>query len=307
MQLNPRQLEAFQKVMLTGSMTTAAELLKVSQPAVSRLIRDLEDTLSFRLFRREGNRLIPGAEAQRLFREVDRFYQGMGQIERVAHDLKAARTGTLRVGAITSLGLDFMNEGIRRFTQSHPDVVISLDVRHTLGILELAAANQIDIGYVGYMGTEYPGVDTIQQRSMPAVCVVPRTHSLARKRTVLLADLQGEKLISLSKNSPLRMRLDMALEAAGVTCLRPIETTFAYAACGMVARGLGITVSDPFTTSYLRDSSIVSRPINPPLPFAFSVVLPSHQLRSRVVQDFIFLVDELLNERMKSGETSEVS
>lgn len=67
MELNPRQLDAFRKVMLTGSMTVAAERLQVSQPAVSRLIKDLEKTIGIRLFRREGNRLIPGAEAQVLF------------------------------------------------------------------------------------------------------------------------------------------------------------------------------------------------------------------------------------------------
>src|SRR5476649_2047572 len=84
MQLNPRQLEAFRKVMVTGSMTIAAEMLKISQPAVSRLIKDFEQTLQVRLFRREGNRLIPGAEARRLFSEVDRFYQGIERVERVA-------------------------------------------------------------------------------------------------------------------------------------------------------------------------------------------------------------------------------
>lgn len=293
MSINPRQLEAFRKVMLTGSMTIAAELLHISQPAVSRLIRDLEEAISIRLFRREGNRLIPGAEAQRLFREVDRFYQGMEQIERVAQDLKAVRTGMLRIGSLTSLGLNFLSEGISRFSQSRPEVVISLEVRPTLGILELAAANQIDVGYVGFMGTEYPGVEIVKQRDFSAVCVLPTGHPLAQKHEVHLTDLEGEKLISLGKNSPLRLRLDLALEAAGVVCARPIETSFAHTACSMVAKGLGITISDPFTTSYLSDESVAIRPLFPVIPFAFSMVFPAHQPRSKATLDFASLMEEL--------------
>jgi len=301
MQLNPRQLEAFRTVMLTGSMTTAAELMKISQPAVSRLIRDLEEAIAIRLFRREGNRLLPGAEAQRLFREVDRLYVGMEHIERVAQDLKTVRTGTLRIGSLTSLGLDFLSEGISRFTQSRPEVFVSLDVRPTLGVLELASANQIDVGYIGFIGADYPGVNITQERSLPAVCVLPRKHALARSSVVTLADLNGERLISLGKNSPLRMRLDLALEAAGVTCQRPIETTFAHSACSLVARGLGVAISDPFTAAYFRHPEVVTRPLSPELPFTFSTILPAHQPRPKTVDDFVSIMNTLFDEVKKSG------
>lgn len=295
MQLNPRQLEAFRKVMVTGSMTIAAELMKVSQPAVSRLIKDLETTLGIRLFRREGNRLIPGAEAQRLFREVDRFYQGMEQIEQVAQDLKSVRIGTLRIVSIRTLGSSFLSESIRRFSLARPGVIVSLDVRSSLDVLQLAAANQMDIGFIGYMDTEYPGVDVFPYPSVPAVCVLPRGHLLARKKSIHITDLQDQRLISLSKNSALRMRLEMALDAAGVTCQRPINTTLAHSACSMVAAGLGLTVADPLTATQLRDPSVVCRPLVPSVPFQFAMVLPAHQPRSKVVNDFIRVVKEVFD------------
>lgn len=280
--------------MVTGSMTIAAELLKISQPAVSRHIRDLEATLGIRLFRREGNRLIPGAEAQRLFREVDRFYQGIEQVERVAQDLKSVRVGTLRVASISALGFTVVAEGLRRYADVRPGVMTSLDVRPSLGILELAAANQIDIGFVGIMTAEYPGVAVLQHPSVPAVCVLPRGHALARKKTVQISDLQGESLISLSRNSPLRMRLEMALDVASVTCPRPMDTTHAYVACRMVAGGLGMAVVDPFTAGSLRDPAVVCRPLMPIVPFEFSIVLPAHQPRSKVVDDFMQVMKSVL-------------
>jgi DNA-binding transcriptional LysR family regulator len=295
MELNPRQLEAFRKVMLSGSMTMAAELLKISQPAVSRLIKDLEKTLGLRLFRREGNRIIAGAEAQQLFREVDRYYHGLEQVERVADDLKSARIGTLRIASMHTLGLSLLSEGVRRFSLARPGLAISLDVRNSLGILELTAAHQIDIGFVQMVGTDYPGVDTIALPSVASVCVLPRGHRLARKKAVQIADLQGESLISLSRNSPFRMRLELAMETAGVQCRRSVDTTLAHVACGMVAGGLGITVVDPFTATRWRDTAIVFRPLLPAVPFELCMVFPAHQPRSIVVKDFIQVMKELID------------
>lgn len=295
MELNPRQLEAFRHVMVTGSMTVAAEHLKVSQPAVSRLVKDLEKTLGIRLFRREGNRLIPGAEAQRLFREVDRFYLGMEQVERVAQDLKSVRTGTLRVASMHTLGLSVLSEGVRRFSLARPGVDISLDVRPSLGILELTAAHQIDVGFVQMLGTEYPGVSVFPLPSVAAICVLPRGHHLVRRKIVRVTDLQGESLISLSRNSPMRMRIEAALETAGVSCKRSVDSTLAHVACSLVAGGLGVTIVDPFTANNLRDPKIVCRPFTPTIPFEFSMVLPAHQPRSKVLDDFIQVMKRLFD------------
>lgn len=281
--------------MVTGSMTIAAELLNISQPAVSRLIKDLENTLALKLFRREGNRLIPGAEAQRLFQEVDRFYQGMEQIEKVAQDLKSVRIGTLRIASMSSLGLSLLCEGVKRFSVIRPGVVTSLEVINSLGVLELASARQIDIGFVHSISSEYPGVIVMPLPSYAAVCVLPRNHVLAPKSTVQIADLNGESLISLGNNNPMRLRLERALDASGVKCHRLIETTLAHAACSMVSRGLGITVVDPFTAAHLSDSNLVSRPLLPTVPFGLSIVLPAHQPRSIVVKDFMAVMKELFD------------
>ncbi len=298
MHLNPRQLEAFRAVMVTGSMTLAAEMMKISQPAVSRLIRDLEQTLQLRLFRREGNRLIPGAEAQRLFTEVDSFYQGMARVERVARDLNTVRTGTLRIASMHALGLSVVMEGVRLYSRDRPGVAVSVDVRHSLSILELASANQIDLGFVQIIGTEHPGVDIIPFPNMHAVCVLPSKHRLSRKKVIAISDLHGERLISLSRNSPLRMRIEMALDAEGVVCERPVETSLANAACSMVSGGLGLTLCDPFTATYSKYPGVVRRKVEPAIPFEFSMVLPAHQPRSKVVNDFMQVMNELFNKEI---------
>nr|WP_233278980.1 LysR family transcriptional regulator [Agrobacterium radiobacter] len=73
--IQSRQLEAFRAVMLTGGMTSAANLVRITQPAISRLIRDLEEEIGISLFERTGNRLRPTREAGILFKEVSRHFK----------------------------------------------------------------------------------------------------------------------------------------------------------------------------------------------------------------------------------------
>ncbi|MBH5388541.1 methyl-accepting chemotaxis protein [Bradyrhizobium diversitatis] len=115
MQMNPRQIEAFRAVMLTGSMSVAAEMLKITQPAVSRLIKDLEADMKLLLFRREGNRLVPSHEATILFTEVDRFYVGMDRIAKIANELRHAKVGSLRIASIGALSLSCITQAISTF------------------------------------------------------------------------------------------------------------------------------------------------------------------------------------------------
>jgi DNA-binding transcriptional LysR family regulator len=297
MDLNPRQLEAFRVVMIGGSMTIAAEMMKVSQPAVSRLIKDLETALGMRLFRREGNRLIAGQEAQRLFAEVDRFHVGMERMVRVARNLKAARAGSLRIASMSALSLSYMTEGLTRFCVDRPELEISLEALNSRSVLQATATHQVDIGFMQIAG-DYPGLDVIPVPNLSAACMLPAKHPLARKPVIRLRDLEGHALISLGRNSPLRTRVDLALAAANVTCKRPIETSLGVSACALAAGGLGIAIVDPFTAAYSEQPGLARRKLSPAIPFEFAIVLPAHQPRPAVVSEFIAVMMELFRERV---------
>src|ERR1700738_3691425 len=75
--INSRQVEAFRAMMLTGSVTEAAKLMAVTQPAVSRLLRDFQALLKMELFERRGRGLVPTASATALYMEVERSFVGL--------------------------------------------------------------------------------------------------------------------------------------------------------------------------------------------------------------------------------------
>ena len=101
--LNLRQLEAFRATMHAGTVVAAAGLLNVTQPAVSRLIAELEMRIGFALFERRGRRLVPTAEAQQLYREIERLHLGVERIAQVATDIRMQRAGALRLAVLPAL------------------------------------------------------------------------------------------------------------------------------------------------------------------------------------------------------------
>src|SRR5258708_26337606 len=95
--LNPRQVEAFRAVMTTGSVTSAAITTHVTQPAVSRLIRDLEVTLKLALVEPRGNRLSPTAQADHPLPKAERTFVVLSRLSQVPEEHRAPRAGPLLI------------------------------------------------------------------------------------------------------------------------------------------------------------------------------------------------------------------
>src|SRR5260370_30393698 len=106
--INARQVEACRAMMLTGSVTEAAKLMAVTQPAVSRLLRDFQALLKMELFERRGSGLVPTASATALYMEVERSFVGLERIAAAAEEIRGRRTGTLRIAAMPALSNGYL-------------------------------------------------------------------------------------------------------------------------------------------------------------------------------------------------------
>ena len=119
-----RHMEVFRAVMLTGSISAAAKLLYVSQPAVSKLIQYIEARLAYPLFERVNNRLVPTAEAQVLFREVERVYQAALQVNECALALGAGGQRKLRISCSASLSTVVIPMALAQLKRESPSLNI---------------------------------------------------------------------------------------------------------------------------------------------------------------------------------------
>ena len=101
--LNLRQIEAFKAVIEHGTVSRAADILNVSQPAISKLIAHLEADAEVRLFDRVNGRLAPTERGMRLYQEIDRIFSGVQQIENAAEAIRREEQGRLVVGVMPAL------------------------------------------------------------------------------------------------------------------------------------------------------------------------------------------------------------
>lgn len=287
--LTQRQVEAFRAVMLRGSISGAAEMLGLTQPAVSRLMRDMQDTLQLRLFLRRGNQIAPNAEASLLFEEVQRSFVSLGRIERTAHEIKRAWHGSLRISAMAGPAHGFLPALLPRFLREHPETYVALHSHVSSTTLERVSLRQFDVG-IAYAGPEYPGVDVELLPGLEAVCAVPAGHALARRSAIEIEDLRDQQLLSLGSGSQISSRLDALLRVAGIAAPVLAESTASEVLCRLVAHGVGLALVDPFTASAVRDPAVVIRRFRPRVDYAAALVFPAGVPRSRAVERFAEIV-----------------
>jgi len=288
-QPNFRQIEAFRHLMITGSATAAARMMGVTQPAVSRLLRDLQDDLKLTLFERNGPRLVPTAEGSALYAEVERSFIGLDRIRLAAEDIRTRRTGVLRVAALPALNNGFLPRFAGRFAAARPKLDFALFGLISPLVVDWVANRQCDIG-LAEMPIAHPNLMSYPMPSMARVAIMPEGHRLARKSVLTPRDFAGEAFVSLKLGSASRHRIDAVFAERGVARELRVETHLSEIMCGLVSSGCGVAICDPFTAGEFAGRGVVSRPFRPRIPFDFNVLLPPGQSLSGIAAEF---VDEL--------------
>lgn len=284
--LNLRQIEAFRAVMIAGTVTGASRALNISQPAVSRLIRDLEKDVEIRLFDRKKGRVVPTLEANAFYQEVELSFIGLRNLEDFAREIRDSGLEKLAVGAMPALCLDLVPDVIRSYLSTRPGVKIALEARSSESIVERTAGLRFDLGLADPR-FERDGITLLFEVSASCLALVPHDHRLAEKHRITASDLDGEPFIALSLPLSTRQTLDRVFEDAGVRPDIRIETPLSYVVSNMVKHGLGVSVIDPFTGYHLSDHRVVLRPFRPDVTFRFGVIAPAGRSLTQLGRDFI--------------------
>lgn len=280
--IQSRQVEAFRAVMLTGAMTAAADTLGVTQPAVSRLIRDFEAELGVALFLRRGNLVVPTAQAFDLLREVERSFVGLQQIRAFASELRAGQGGCLKVAALPAVSASFLPRFLAQFSRERPNLRIVVDGLSSAVIRERVSASHFDLGIVSYPFSN--GALTITPVGDGAVVAMPIGHRLAEVAVVRLDDLRDERVILLSRFTTGVQAIDIALQS--LPNRLPIETPLANIACSLVAEGMGLAIVDVFSAIEFEGRGLVVRPFEPSLIIGTAVIHSSERPLSVIAQQF---------------------
>lgn len=281
MKINPRQVEAFHKVILTGGITAAANMMNITQPAVSRLIRDFEYAIDLKLFDRDGRGLIPRDDAIKLYREVERLYLGLEHISRIADEIRHSKGSVLRIGSVAALSPLCVEHVLPPLIEEIADISLFLDIESTTHIMDVVTGNQYDVGFI-FGKPDVKGLEAEMLATAKAVAVMSPRHPLAKQDVITAMDLTRFRPIIPGRKTPLREQLDQVMSRLDLYMNSPIETSLNNC-CIMAGNNLGIGIVD-YITARSHKSDIVLKPFTPDISIAYLAVFPPQIPKSRLVE-----------------------
>lgn len=267
-----RQLEAFAAVMSTSSVTAAGRLLGRSQPAISRLLQELEAEIGYALFARSGPRVTPTEQGFLLYDDVERALSSLRQIRDRAEEIARGQAQPLLLAATSALAAGLVPDALKRIEAQAGNTRVQLRSASPERVVHAVLSGAAQLGATS-LPLEHRGLTVHWIGQAPCVVALPENDPAARHEVVPVAELAGRRVITMANPYRLRRRLDAALgHAAGA-----IETNSSVNALAAVRAGLGVSVLEPITAYGAPMAGVAIRPIDLDIPFFFGVITSQSQ------------------------------
>ncbi|MFI8104078.1 LysR family transcriptional regulator [Streptomyces sp. NPDC086023] len=241
--MDVRDLELLAATAESGSLTAAAEILYVSQPALSQRLTRLEDRLGMPLFDRSGRRLVPNAAGKRLLVTAHRV---LGEIRSATRDLREMREGRdrrVRFAAQCSTTLPWLSPVIRAFRERHPEAEVRMETVPDDAPVPALLADLVDVALVTKPDREADRVALTRLFDDEMMAVVPADHPWAARPHLTAEDFTEAHLILFDAYDQTRvpsvpLPLPHGARPARITTM-PVVTDLVIE---LVAGGQGVTV-----------------------------------------------------------------
>lgn len=297
--MNFRQIEAFRAVIVSGSASRAAELLEITQPAISRSILELERNIGFALFDRVKGRLVPTADGQIFFQDVTASFVGLDHLRSSAARIRDFGSGDIRFASLAAMGSTLVPHAIKLFMAKHASAAITLQVTSSSQVRDLVASGRFDLGLAADE-IDLSSIDYQTFSTPKAVCAIPAGHKLAELKLIRPQHLDGERFIALAPEDTVRRQVDDVLTATGVRPKIVMETPNSATVCALAMEGIGVGLVNPYATDGYALRGVVFRPFSAAVHFKILMIFRPGVPKPRLVRD---LVSALISARnAKAGE-----
>ncbi|ANN65436.1 LysR family transcriptional regulator [Bordetella bronchialis] len=282
-----RMIEAFQAAMLHGGISAGADALGISQPAMSRLIADLQKSIGFPLFAKSGRTVKPTDEAHALMAKVQQSFLGLEQIVDFSAQLRKQKLGQLSICAIPSIGHSIMPRVVAQLRRKFPDVLISLQVSSYVDVARQVKTRQADIGLTGDTFS-LGGLETVAEFSADCVCIGTPAWLDPRAEHVDVQELG--RLPFIAPTGTFRPRLDAWLRANDVRVDAMAEASLFQSISDLCLEGLGVAVVDRLTGIKHRERGGLTLPLRPSMAYTVYATAMSDTRMSAPARELIRLV-----------------
>src|SRR5689334_20317799 len=221
MDLSLAHLKTLQAIAQHGSFSRAAQMLRLTQPAVSMQVRHLERSLGLPLLERVGKRAFPTRAGEVLLSHADRALRELeAGVERV-QELRGVVAGRVRLGTSASISIYLLPPALRRFRARYPETEVVIVTGNAAEITRAIVANELDVGIVSLPVRDRELAVTPFFRD-ELVAIAPRESPWRRVTSVDAATLAGQPLILFEAGATLRRIIDGWFHRAGVAPRSPM-------------------------------------------------------------------------------------
>ncbi|WP_417690405.1 LysR family transcriptional regulator [Pseudidiomarina sp.] len=281
-----RHIEVFHAIYTTGSVTQAAQILHISQPAVSKSLAHAEQQLGFTLFTREKNKLIPTAEAQALFPEIAQLYRQLHSVKTLADNLQRHDEGMIDVAITPALGFEVIPQAIARFNNRYPNVGFRVQTIHNDEAMQALVERQCEFALL-FAAPNYPGVVAHDIVDTSIVLVYPRAMLAHQPSTVALAEVAQHPLIGIGDSGPVGQLLWQQLQGLGIHPQTQVQVDTYFVAARLVAKGLGVCPLDHLTAKGNPDPAIGVAQLEPSVHVPVRALHLASRPLSKLSQQFL--------------------
>jgi LysR family hydrogen peroxide-inducible transcriptional activator len=265
-----RQLEYFVAVAEQGTFGAAAERVRISQPALSAQIAELEQRLGLTVFERgrHGASVTPEAEAlvvaaRRVLDEADRLME-------LAGDRHGDLIGELRLGVIPTIAPYLLPVVVREVKRRYPSASLMLQELRTTELTAALRAGSIDLALLAAPVPELDAtVDVVELARDRFVLALPEGHPFAGSGRLSRSAIAGLPMLLLEDGHCLRAHAEQACAIVGASPLGSIHATGLSSLCQMVAAGMGATLlpASAIAVEARPGTGLTIRPLREPAPY----------------------------------------
>lgn len=277
-----RVLQYFLAVTREGNISAAAQSLNLSQPSLSRQLKDLEDELGARLFIRGNRRIELTEEGLILRKRAGEIMQLVELTESEISEVKNNISGTLSIGAGESLSMHRITEVFRRLKENYPDIRLNVVSGDTEDLQDRLDRGLLDFAliFTDFDRNAYHHL-TLEEKEIFGV-IMRRDDALAEKKFITVKDLYDKPLIVSRANG-----LDIFSGSQARKLQVAATYNLLYNASLMVEDGIGVAISFDGLVDTSENSSLCFRPLYPEISVNPSLIWKRHQKLSIISQLFI--------------------
>jgi len=294
-----RRLQVFHTVAKQLSFTKAAELLFMTQPAVTFQIKQLEEHFNTRLFERSHGKISLTVSGNQVLSFAERILDLSGELETRMSEATSVVGGLLLLGASTTIAEFMLPKILGEFKTKYPRVQTHMMVANSEAIEHKVAENNLDIGLVespSHRQSLY--TEACCEDEMVMICAP--SFNLKNKESITAQDLASHAYVCREQGSGTREFADEYFKRSHVSTDNlnvVMELGSPEAVKGVVETGLGYSIiSQMSVTKELKLKTLIAVPLQPKLIRIMSLVYPKEKFRSRLLSTFIDFAKKKMKE-----------